>query len=1171
MNTFAKILENSAEYRNLCNDIRYSRLPAGVLGLTHTPKAHLLSALCQKFGKTCLVIVPDEATGYRMAGDMRSFGITAEVYPYREMTFRFTDGRSREFEHTRLGILKRILENRIDAVLCTSAAAAQFTIPGEELRRRSLRIEYDAQAPLDKITECLSGAGYVRAEVVEGPGQFAIRGGIIDFYPPDCDNPIRVELWGDTVDSMAFFDVLSQRKTDEHIDSVEITPSTEIIFTDNLTLEEKLRDLRDEIHGKGAVKIREQLDADIEKLQSGLKPTSLDKYLNLCYDRAENLFDYMPDCFTFVVETAAVKDSSTANEKIYIEELKSLYDEGILCGALGEFCISYGKVQSLFESRGAIYVDNFARGSFDTPVKDLVTFNAHQLSPWDGSITQLMEDIYAPFARETAIVVFAGSEKTAPLLAQDLENAEVPCSYYDVLPVEFRRDRISIIKGSISAGIEYPLEKVMFFSVPSGKSSSKFVLSEGSGKNKRKKGAFTSVDELHKGDYVVHENYGIGIFDGLEEIKTAGVIKDYIKIKYAGTDVLYVPVNMLDLVSKYIGADTEGGKEIKLKPIDAKRWEKTKQRVREHSREMAGQLIKLYSERMQQTGFAFSRDCEMQLDFEERFEFVETEDQLRCINEIKSDMEMQHPMDRLLCGDVGFGKTEVALRAAFKCVADGKQCAILVPTTILAFQHYQTVMKRFEGFPISADMISRFRTAAEIKEIAEKAKKGQVDILVGTHALLSKNLKFKDLGLLIIDEEQRFGVGQKEKIKESFPGVDVLTLSATPIPRTLNMAMIGVRDMSVIEQSPRDRLPIQSYVIQYDRGVVLEAIRKELRRGGQVYYLHNTVETIDSVAAGLQEDLPDANIGVAHGKMAEQEISEVWRRLMNGDIDVLVCTTIIETGVDVPNCNTLIIENADRLGLAQLHQIRGRVGRSSRRATALFTYPEGKIISEIATRRLDAIREYTEFGSGFKIAMRDLEIRGAGSLLGGYQHGHMEAVGYDLFMKILGEAIEDERRRQNGEPTREESSASEDCLIDIKTDAYIPEDFITSIAQRLSMYRRIADIRTNEDADDVMDELLDRFGSEIPKPVLGLIDVSLLRSKAARLGFYEVRGSDKLLLYFKEFRPEFITELYNRMKDAVVKPEGGTKPCITIQSKDKSLSQLELLEDAIGILEEMEA
>ncbi len=607
----------------------------------------------------------------------------------------------------------------------------------------------------------------------------------------------------------------------------------------------------------------------------------------------------------------------------------------------------------------------------------------------------------------------------------------------------------------------------------------------------------------------------------------------------------------------YIGPHEDDGRTVKLNKIGGKDWEKTRNKVRAAVKDMADQLIALYSKRQNSPGYAFSPDIDMQSDFERRFEYDETSDQLRAIDEIKGDMEKPYPMDRLLCGDVGFGKTEVALRAAFKCAADGKQCAILVPTTILAYQHYRTILKRFDGFPVEIEMLSRFRTPKEQEKILKNLKRGSLDIIVGTHRLVSKDVKFKDLGLLIVDEEQRFGVAQKEKLKELFPTVDVLTLSATPIPRTLNMAMTGIRDMSVIEEAPQDRYPVQTYVIEHDMGILCEAMEKELRRGGQVYYLHNRVESIESTAAKIKEMMPSARIAVAHGRMGEEELSEIWRDLLEGDIDILVCTTIIETGVDVPNCNTLIIEDADRLGLAQLHQIRGRVGRSTRRASAYFTFKRGKELSEIANRRLSAIREYTEFGSGFKIAMRDLEIRGAGNVLGAQQHGHMEAVGYDMYLQLLGEAVEEEK----GEKP---ISRKKECLIDMQIDAHIPDNYIKSIPQRLAVYRRIADIKNTEDAEDVKDELRDRFG-EIPQSVQGLIDVSLLRNTAAAKGIYEIgQKGNSVILYVNDIDTNTVLNLSSMMRGRVSIMDYGKKH-IAVKIADGQ-SPLDTLKEIFGYM-----
>lgn len=747
-----------------------------------------------------------------------------------------------------------------------------------------------------------------------------------------------------------------------------------------------------------------------------------------------------------------------------------------------------------------------------------------------------------------------GTEKAAKNLAEDLENEDVPALYFPLEPAEFPRGRVSVLPGALSGGFGYPHEKFYAFTYGRNAVASKKRKSRSGFKKGQ---SLHSLDELKKGDYVVHSLHGIGVFDGINKLEVGKITKDYIKIKYAKGDVLYVPVTQLDLVSKYIGPHEDDGRTVKLNKIGGKDWEKTRNKVRAAVKDMADQLIALYSKRQNSPGYAFSPDIDMQSDFERRFEYDETSDQLRAIDEIKGDMEKPYPMDRLLCGDVGFGKTEVALRAAFKCAADGKQCAILVPTTILAYQHYRTILKRFDGFPVEIEMLSRFRTPKEQEKILKNLKRGSLDIIVGTHRLVSKDVKFKDLGLLIVDEEQRFGVAQKEKLKELFPTVDVLTLSATPIPRTLNMAMTGIRDMSVIEEAPQDRYPVQTYVIEHDMGILCEAMEKELRRGGQVYYLHNRVESIESTAAKIKEMMPSARIAVAHGRMGEEELSEIWRDLLEGDIDILVCTTIIETGVDVPNCNTLIIEDADRLGLAQLHQIRGRVGRSTRRASAYFTFKRGKELSEIANRRLSAIREYTEFGSGFKIAMRDLEIRGAGNVLGAQQHGHMEAVGYDMYLQLLGEAVEEEK----GEKP---ISRKKECLIDMQIDAHIPDNYIKSIPQRLAVYRRIADIKNTEDAEDVKDELRDRFG-EIPQSVQGLIDVSLLRNTAAAKGIYEIgQKGNSVILYVNDIDTNTVLNLSSMMRGRVSIMDYGKKH-IAVKIADGQ-SPLDTLKEIFGYM-----
>ncbi|WP_294443322.1 transcription-repair coupling factor [Ruminococcus flavefaciens] len=632
-----------------------------------------------------------------------------------------------------------------------------------------------------------------------------------------------------------------------------------------------------------------------------------------------------------------------------------------------------------------------------------------------------------------------------------------------------------------------------------------------------------SLADITEGDLVVHSGHGIGRFIGIRKLEMDGVTKDYITIQYAGTDKLYIPVTQLDMVSKYIGPRDDSG--VKLNKLSSGEWQKTRSNVKRAVKDMAHELIALYAKREKSVGFAFYPDDEIQHDFEERFPYVETDDQLQSIAEIKADMERARPMERLLCGDVGFGKTEVALRAAMKCVLSGKQCAILAPTTVLAYQHYQTALRRFEHFPVNIELLSRYRTPKQQEEIIKKLKQGRIDLIIGTHKIIQKSVVFKDLGLAIIDEEQRFGVAHKEKFKESFAGVDVLMLSATPIPRTLNMAMSGIRDMSVIEEPPQDRYPVQTYVIEYNMGTIIQAIVRELRRGGQVYYIHNRVETIHACASRLKELLPEARIAVAHGQMGEDEMSDIWEQLVEHEVDILVCTTIIETGVDVPNVNTLIIEDSDRFGLSQLYQLRGRVGRSNRRGYAYFTYQRDKVLTEIATKRLNAMREFTQFGSGFRIALRDLEIRGAGSILGGRQHGHMEAVGYDMYLQLLSEAIAEEKGIQ--------PEKVPECLVDIQIDAHIPEKYISSLNQRIDMYRKIMLVNEDSDKSDLIDELIDRYGDP-PKSVVGLIDVSLLRNKAAHMGITEISQKNGAMYFYTEYLvPEQIAALQQAYKGRI--------------------------------------
>ncbi|MGX8701250.1 transcription-repair coupling factor [Caproiciproducens sp.] len=1119
------------EFQELEAAVKTSALPAAVTGLSGIHKANIIYSLCVKSKRRAFVVAGDENEAQRLCDDLAAMGMRPLFYPVRDFNFRDTAGSSHEYEHQRLQVLEQTLNGACDAVVCCMDAALQYTIPPAELKKRTVTLKAGDTVSMERVLAALTACGYERAVQVDGTGQFSQRGGILDIYTPDAPSPARVEFWGDEIDTISLFDLETQRRT-ETAEQLVIAPAVEALIDNPGLLADKIIKHASTLRGKTAPAAKAVLTEQAEKLENGVRIGCADKYISLLYGAAATLFDYMePDTLLFVSEPVKSKERMRSTLWQWGEDVRDLLQEGTLCRGLDTFSGDWPYALELCERRGAIYLDTFVRGSYETPVRTLIGMTARQLSVWGGSTQLLSEDVQNMMATRWACVVLAGSERSARTTAADLQAAGLPAGYVEN-PETVQRGTVVVTTGALSAGLEYP--GAFFGLITHGR-----LITAPAKKARRSKNSqeIYSLAELTPGDYVVHASHGIGVFEGIHKLDMHGIVKDYIKLRYAKNDTLYVPVTQLDMVSKYIGPREDAT--VKLHRLGGVEWQKAKARVRAAVKDMAKELMKLYAERMQAQGHAFPQDNEWQRDFEAHFEYDETEAQLRCIDEIKSDMEREAPMDRLLCGDVGFGKTEVALRAAFKCVTDSKQCAMLVPTTILAWQHFQTITKRMEGFPVRIELLSRFRTPKQQEEILRRLKRGEIDMVVGTHRLVSKDVKFRDLGLVIIDEEQRFGVAQKEKLKALCKNVDVLTLSATPIPRTLNMALSGIRDMSLIEEAPHDRHPVQTYVLEHDSGLISEAIRRELRRGGQVYYLHNDVATIERTAARLQAQIPEARIGFGHGKMNEQELSEVWRRLIEHEIDVLVCTTIIETGVDVPNANTLIIENADRMGLSQLHQIRGRVGRSSRRAYAYLTFTPNKVLTEIAQKRLSAIREFTEFGSGFKIAMRDLEIRGAGNILGGEQHGHMEAVGYDMYLHLLAEAISREKGEAPPEYDRE-------CLVDMQIQAHIPEGYISNLSQRLEIYRRIADIRTREDALDVTDELIDRFGDP-PESVNGLIEVALLRNLASQLGIYEIKQqNDVLLLYKTNIDMKQVGSLISSMRSRVML-NAGAKPYISVK------------------------
>lgn len=1131
MTAFLEALEKLEVFGSVTKDAENNLLPLAVTGLSDVHKVSFISAICEKLNRRALIITDTEGTASKMQTDLNALSGGAYLIPAKDFSPAGIDAQSREYEHRRLGVLEKICEKDYHFIILSAASAVQLTLPQCELKKRTSTIRRAQDITQQKLIDILLKAGYVRSDLVDGVSQFSKRGDIVDFYPPQSEEPVRVDFWGDTIESIYRFSSTDQRRT-AVLSSAEIVPVLETLFDSPEALAEKLETLLHNIARTKNEKAKLNIRNDIEKLKGGIRPAA-EKYLPIAYSHLESVFDYCENDLLFVCESAKVQKSCKDSNALLNEDIKSYFENGILAKGLDKFTLSANETNEIFSSRGAVFLDTLPRGSYSVKLKGLYSVSAQTLPLWHGNIAQLTEDVAGFTVTKAKCAVMAGTPKNAKAVFNDLISDGVNAVYFPEIPSAFPRGTISVINGSLSSGFCYP--KADFYLYSQGRAETQTTKSS---KNRRHRaGEIHSLEDIYPGDYIVHNIHGIGIYDGVFPVETHGITKDYIKISYAKGDTLYVPVTQLDLVSKYIGAAENS--RVKINSLGSGEWQKAKSRAKSGIKNIAKDLVELYAKRMRTKGFAFSRDGELQREFEIRFPYEETDDQIKCTTEIKRDMRSPHPMDRLLCGDVGFGKTEVALRAAFKCMADGKQVAMLVPTTILAMQHYQTISARMENFALSIEMLSRFRTAAEQKKIKDGLKKGTVDMVVGTHKLISKDITFHDLGLLIIDEEQRFGVAQKEKLKANFPDVDVLTLSATPIPRTLNMAMSGIRDMSVIEEAPQDRHPIQTYVLEFDFDILCEAIRKELRRGGQVYYLHNRVEDIESTVNRLHSEIPEAKIGVAHGKMNEKQLSEIWQKLLTGDIDILVCTTIIETGVDVPNVNTLIIENADHMGLAQLHQIRGRVGRSSRRASAYLTYRSSMELSEVATRRLEAVKEYTEFGSGFKIAMRDLEIRGAGNLLGAQQHGQMEAVGYDMYVKLLSKAIAEEK----GEKEEDEA----ECLVDLPITAHISEKYIQSVPQRIGIYRRIADIRTESDARDVIDELTDRYGTP-DSTVTGLIEISLLRALAAKSGVYEITQNGLCaILKVSDVDLYVIPVLQQELKRVIQINANNNKPFISIK------------------------
>ena len=1152
------------EIEELLKCVENGACPAAMTGLGPVHRAQICAAVLEKTTRPLLALCSDDGEAVRMAADLTHLtGSAPVVLTGREFQFHAATVASRDWEQKRLEALYRIAGKGERVIVATPEALLQRTLPPDALLENALTLKLDSSTDLNMLSGQLVELGYSRCEQVEGMGQFALRGGILDVFGPGMEEPVRIEFFGDDVDAMGAFDISTQRRT-KNIEQVTILPAEEVLpaLADGgfMGLAEKLETLAGRLSKRknSSDVLIQTLKSDAALLRQNALHSAPDRYAAAVYGEMTTPLDYLaPDSVICICDSARVMEHTKNYLWQIKEDTEALLKAGVLAGEWANLTLNAEELWKKLEEYPVYMLSSLPTSRYPMAPRTLLQLTAKQLSSYGGSLETAAADMEQYLQSGFRVLVLCGSETRAKNLKRLLEEKHIPAA------LDFQGERLpepgqaQISIGALSAGVEY--SQLSLVVLTEGQLTASAVKKAKPKKERSNRQKLQSYTDLSPGDLVVHVHHGVGRFVGIIKMTVDGADRDYIKIAYAGSDCLYVPATQLDLVSKYIGGG-EDQEKTRLNKLGGTEWARSKSRAKAAAKDLAKGLIQLYAERQKKQGFAFSPDSPWQTEFEEAFPYEETEDQLRCIREIKHDMERPVPMDRLLCGDVGYGKTEVALRAVMKCILDGKQAAILVPTTVLAQQHFATAANRFRAFPVNIAVLSRFQTPKQSKKILQDLKTGAVDLLIGTHRLLQKSVEFKDLGLLVIDEEQRFGVTHKEKLKEMSRQVDVLTLSATPIPRTLNMALSGVRDMSTIEVPPKNRQSVQTYVLEHDWSVLCDAMRREIQRGGQVYYLHNRVDTIDRTAARIQEMLgEETHVAVAHGKLNEQQLSAVMQGVIDGQTQVLVCTTIIETGIDIPNVNTLIIEDADHLGLAQLHQIRGRIGRSARRAYAYMTFRRGKVLSETADKRLSAIREYVEFGSGFKIAMRDLEIRGAGNLLGPEQSGFMMSVGYDMYLQLLEDAVLEEQGL--------EQKKERECAADLNISANIPERYVASPEQRMDLYRRIAAIRSREDADDLMDEMLDRYG-DAPKCVLALLDVALLRAAAVKVGVTDITQKESVVHFtLGDMDLQRLAAVCGMKKyRARLRLGAGSTPCmmLRLQPKEDVLEQCAELMDALS-------
>ena len=1112
MKSFLEPLNNSAHYEQLVNALKNKGITEAE-GVVDAAKPHIYASLGRD-ARVKIVVVEDDIKARALYSEIRTFEPEVVYYPPRDLIFYQSDLNGNQLIRERVSAIKALSENAATLMITTIDALMEHE-PGISLITEN-RILIDKNEPVDEkaLTTQLIKIGYERTAEVEGEGQFAVRGGIIDIYPLTEDNPVRIELWGDEIESLRYFDAGSQRSIEE-LEKVEIFPATDMVLSDKEKaeglerikeeLEKNYKIFRKEMKTEQAYRLKQTVSEFIDEMTDFATAANAISYAGYFFEKMYSILDYFDPENTVILLDEPIhlisRGDNVAQE--FEESMKSRLENGYILPKQADVLYS---TQEIFAR-----VAGYRTAAFSTIVQKQdkykaskhVRMHVRSVNSYNGSFNSLLDDLEKYRREKYSVILLSASTTRAKRLAEDIRQNDIPAFFSENFERVLKEGEIMTANGNLSKGFEYP---DLRFAVISETDIFGGVRRKKKKKHRTLDGEhISSFNDLTVGDYVIHENYGIGIYQGIEHIEIDGTTRDYVKISYKDDSSVYVIASNLDVLQKYASKDAE--KKPKLNKLGTQEWSRTKQKVKGSVEGVAKKLVALYAERQQAKGYVYGKDTVWQKEFEELFPYEETDDQILAIDAVKRDMESTKIMDRLICGDVGFGKTEVAIRAAFKAVQENKQAAFLVPTTILAEQHYHTLVQRMKDYPVNIALLSRFRSSAENKKTIQDLKKGLIDIVVGTHRLLSKDVAFKDLGLLVIDEEQRFGVTHKERIKELRKNVDVLALSATPIPRTLHMSLVGIRDMSVLEEAPQERMPIQTFIMEYSDEMVREGIRRELARGGQVYYVYNRVNDIDEVAGRIQKLVPDANVEYAHGQMNERQLEDIMSDFINGEIDVLVSTTIIETGIDISNVNTMIIADADRLGLSQLYQLRGRVGRSNRTAYAFLLYKKDRMLKETAEKRLAAIREFTELGSGFRIAMKDLEIRGAGNVLGAEQHGHMEAVGYDLYCKMLDMAVKHEK----GEKVLPEFNTT----IDIDEDAYLPNSYVGNEAQKLDLYRRIAVISNEEEAEDMRDELRDRFG-DLPGEVENLIRVSLIRDMAHKV-FVERLAAKNDIVSFEIF------------------------------------------------------